>query len=118
VLVEWVFWLSIVGHDSWAPWVLRLGGAMAFGTWAGRTRGWVKGVWREFLWFEAPQVLVLTGIALVSLAAAPRDPAALPFLGATVGLSVLDLLVWLGGFLIARRRRVRNAAPGEVGGTP
>ena len=104
---EYVFWLSIAGHDTLLPLVVRCSTALCLGLWAGGSRTATRPWWSKFLGFEIPQLLLINSWGVVSFVATPGDPATLPFLLVVFGLSLGDLVLWLAGWAGAARIRAR-----------
>lgn len=98
LLVQWLLWFSIIGHDTWLPLVLRWGAAFGLGFALTRRTAW----WPGFVSFELPQFLSINSLALMSFIDVPRDPAGPPFALAVFGISLGDLVLWLLG-RVARR---------------
>src|SRR5262245_18550313 len=73
-LFEFVYWLSIAGHSTLKPLVIRVAAALCFGFWAGGTRGRNQRTW-DFLAFALPQILLINSWSILALLATPRDPA-------------------------------------------
>ena len=108
-VLEYVLWLSIAGHDTLLPLVLRCSVALGFGVWAAANSPASGAWWPKFLAFELPQFLLINIWAVLSLVATPNDPATLPFLFAVFGLSLADFIFWISGWAGARRIRSRSS---------
>jgi hypothetical protein len=105
---EYVLWLSIAGHDTVLPVLLRCSVALGFGVWAAASGPASAAWWPKFLAFALPQFLLINIWAVLSLVATPTDPATLPFLFAVFGLSLADFIFWISGWAGARRIRSRE----------
>ena len=114
---QWLFWFSIVGHDTLWPLVVRWAAAVCFGLWAGVIRESPAPWWKHFLGYEAPQLLLINLWAVVGLFANPSDQANAPFVLAVFGLSFGDLCAWTAGWAGSRwqsSRRSSNKKPAEA----
>ena len=115
---EYIKWLSIVGHDTPWPFVVRGAAAVCLGLWAGKSAEPSRTRALQFAAFEIPQVLLINSWSILPLFATPHDPAVLPFFLAISAMSVGDLVLWSAGVVGVRkliRGRTLASSPQESG---
>jgi hypothetical protein len=108
---EYIKWLSIVGHYTNWPFVLRGAAAFSLGVWAGSMAKPPRSRALQFAAFEVPQLLLINSWSILPLVATSRDPAVWPFFLAISGMNLGDLVFWATG-VAAAAKLVRSRGPG------